>query len=130
MPRIQRYKLTCPQLADYFRQAFRPRDEWMVGIEVETMGRDASTSRPLAYEADGPSVRRIIEAYAAARGGAMVFEGDRPVGIDATCLFATHHSMCLSGGDKTAAGVNNTGNKNLLAVSKPNGACPPPGSRW
>jgi glutamate--cysteine ligase len=84
MPRIQRYKLTCPQLADYFRQAFRPRDEWMVGIEVETMGRDASTSRPLAYEAEGASVRRVIEAYVAARGGALVFEGDRPVGIDAT----------------------------------------------
>jgi len=82
MPRIQRHKLTCPQLADYFRRAFRPRGEWMVGIEVETMGRDASTSRPLAYEAAGPSVRRVIEAYAAARSGSLVFEGDRPVGID------------------------------------------------
>jgi glutamate--cysteine ligase len=83
MPRIQRYKLTCPRLADYFRQAFRPREEWMVGIEVETMGRDAASSRPLPYDADGPSVRRVIEAYAAARGGALVLEGDRPIGIDA-----------------------------------------------
>jgi len=83
MPRIQRFKLTCPQLADYFRGAFRPRDEWLVGVEVEAMGRNASTSRPLAYEADGPNIRRVIEAYAAARGGAMVLEGDRPVGIDA-----------------------------------------------
>ena len=82
MPRVQRYKLTCPQLADYFRQAFRPRDEWMVGIEVETMGRDAGL-RPLVYEAKGASVRGVIEAYAARRGGALVFEGDRPVGIDA-----------------------------------------------
>ncbi len=82
MPRTQRATLTCPQLADYFRQSFRPRDEWLVGIEVETMGRDASTSRPLAYEADGPSVRRVIEAYAASRGGALGFEGDRPVGIN------------------------------------------------
>jgi glutamate--cysteine ligase len=83
MPRIQRVKLTCPELASYFRQAFRPRDEWLVGIELEMMGRDASTSRPLAYEAEGPSVRRVIETYAAARGGALVLEGDRPVGIDA-----------------------------------------------
>jgi len=82
MPRIQRYKLTCPELADYFRQAFRPRDEWLVGVEIEMMGRDASTSLPLAYEADGPSVRAVIEAYAATRGGALVLEGDRPVGID------------------------------------------------
>jgi glutamate--cysteine ligase len=82
MPRIQRYKLTCPRLADYFRQAFRPRQEWMVGVEVEMMGRDASTALPLAYEAAGPSVRRVVEAYAAERGGALVFEGDRPVGVD------------------------------------------------
>lgn len=82
MPRIRRVKLSCPQLADYFRQAFRPRDEWQVGIEVETMGRVAATLRPLAYEADGVDVRRVIEAYVAARGGALVLEGDRPVGID------------------------------------------------
>jgi glutamate--cysteine ligase len=82
MPRIQRYKLTCPALADYFRQSFRPREEWLVGVEVEMMGRNAATSLPLAYEADGPSVRRVIEAYAAVRGGALVLEGDRPVGID------------------------------------------------
>jgi len=84
MPRIQRVKLTCPELAKYFRQAFRARDEWLVGIEVEMMGRLPATSRPLAYEDQGPSVRRVIEAYAAARGGALVLEGDRPVGIDAT----------------------------------------------
>jgi glutamate--cysteine ligase len=82
MPRIQRVKLTCPELANYFRRAFRPRHDWLVGIEVETMGRVAATSRPLAYEAEGASVRRVIEAYAAARGGALVLEGDRPVGID------------------------------------------------
>jgi glutamate--cysteine ligase len=82
MPRIRRSKLTCPQLADYFRQAFRPREEWQVGIEVETMGRNAATSRPLPYEAEGVDIRRVIEAYAAARGGSLVLEGDRPVGID------------------------------------------------
>lgn len=82
MPRTQRATLTCPQLADYFRQSFRPRDQWLVGIEVETMGRSASTSRPLAYEAEQPGVRDVIEAYAASRGGDLVFEGDRPVGIN------------------------------------------------
>lgn len=83
MPRDQRVKLTCPKLADYLRQAFRPRSEWLVGIEVETMGLSASTSRPLPYDVPGPSVRRVIEAYAALRGGDLVLEGDRPVGIDA-----------------------------------------------
>jgi glutamate--cysteine ligase len=83
MPRIQRVKLSCPELASYFRQAFKPRAEWLVGIEVEMMGRVAATQLPLAYEAEGPNVRRVIEAYSAARGGALVLEGDRPVGIDA-----------------------------------------------
>jgi glutamate--cysteine ligase len=82
MPRIQRVKLSCPELASYFRQAFRPRAEWLVGIEVEMMGRVAATKLPLAYEGEGPSVRRVIEVYSAARGGALVLEGDRPVGID------------------------------------------------
>jgi glutamate--cysteine ligase len=83
MPRNDRGKLTCPQLAAYFRAAFRPHSQWLVGIEVEKMGLDAATLRPIPYEADGPSVRRVLEAYRDARGGAFVFEGDRPVGIDA-----------------------------------------------
>ena len=47
MPRIVREKLSCPKLADYFRASFRPRDQWLVGIEVERMGLDASTGEPL-----------------------------------------------------------------------------------
>ncbi|HZN55609.1 MAG TPA: glutamate-cysteine ligase family protein [Candidatus Polarisedimenticolaceae bacterium] len=82
MPRAVRRTLSCPQLASYFRDAFRPRAEWLVGIEVETMALDAATSRPVPYDAPGASVRRLIEAYAARRGGALVHEGDRPIGID------------------------------------------------
>ena len=44
---------------------------------------NAKTSRPLPYEAEGTDIRRVIEAYAAARGGSLVLEGDRPVGIEA-----------------------------------------------
>ena len=83
MPRIDRGKLTCPQLAAYFRAAFRPRSGWLVGIEVEKMGLDRATGRPLAYDGAGASVRSAVEAYREARGGAFVYEGDRPVGIDA-----------------------------------------------
>jgi glutamate--cysteine ligase len=83
MPRIDRGKLTCPQLAAYFRAAFRPRPQWLVGIEVEKMGLDAATGRPVPYEGNGPTIRRAIEAYRDARGGAFVFEGEKPVGIDA-----------------------------------------------
>jgi len=82
MPRIQRTKLTCPRLAEYFREAFHPREDWLIGIEIETMGRNRATGRPLPYEAGGVDIRRVVETYAAARGGALVFEGERPVGID------------------------------------------------
>jgi glutamate--cysteine ligase len=47
------------------------------------MGLDAATGRPLAYEAAGPSVRRVLESYAALRSGAPVLEGDRLIGLDA-----------------------------------------------
>jgi gamma-glutamylcysteine synthetase len=83
MPRIDRGKLTCPQLAAYFRAAFRPRSGWLVGIEVEKMGVDRATGRPIPYEGASASVRAAVEAYREARGGAFVYEGDRPVGIDA-----------------------------------------------
>jgi glutamate--cysteine ligase len=82
MPRIVREKLTCPKLAAYFRDSFRSRDQWLVGIEVERMGTHAATGQPLAYEGTGPSVRRALEAYAGARGGAPVLEGNHLVGLD------------------------------------------------
>ena len=83
MPRIVREKLSCPKLADYFRASFRPRDQWLVGIEVERMGLDASTGAPLPYDGPGACVRRVLEAYAAARGGAPVLEGHHLIGLDA-----------------------------------------------
>jgi len=83
MPRIAREKLTCPKLAGYFRENFRARNQWLIGIEVETMGVDAATGLPLAYEAPGPSVRRVLERYAELRSGAPVLEGERLIGLDA-----------------------------------------------
>ncbi len=82
MPRIRTYSLTCPQLADYFRQAFRTPDQWKVGVEVEMMGRSQASGLPLPYEGGDADVRRVIEAYAAARGGERVLEGALPIGID------------------------------------------------
>jgi glutamate--cysteine ligase len=82
MPRIVREKLSCPKLARYFRDSFRPREQWLVGIEVERMGLDAATGLPLAYDAEGACVRRVLEAYAAARGGSPIFEGIHLIGLD------------------------------------------------
>jgi glutamate--cysteine ligase len=47
------------------------------------MGVDRKTGRPIPYEGAGASVRAAIEAYREARGGEFIYEGDRPVGIDA-----------------------------------------------
>jgi fatty acid desaturase len=41
-----------------------------------------------------------ISSIVASHPGGQIIEA--AVGIDATCLFATHHSMCVSGGDKVA----------------------------
>jgi glutamate--cysteine ligase len=82
MARCERGKLSCPVLYDYFRQAFRPREGWLVGIELEAMGRDASTGRPLAYDGPGPTIRKALDAYLASRGGVAILEGDKPIGID------------------------------------------------
>ena len=84
MSRIDRGKLTsCLNLASYFRAAFRPRSGWLVGIEVEKMGVDRKTGRPIPYEGADASVRAAVEAYREVRGGEFIYEGDRPVGIDA-----------------------------------------------
>jgi len=80
MPRVERGKLTCPKLADYFRESFRPRREWLIGIEVEAMGLDAASGRPLPYEGAPATVRAAVEAYLAMRGGEAILEGDRPIG--------------------------------------------------
>jgi glutamate--cysteine ligase len=82
MPRCERGKLSRPRLAGYFREAFRPREEWLVGMEVEAMGVDAASGRPLPYEGPKASVLSALEAYRDIRGGAWVQEGDRPIGID------------------------------------------------
>ena len=82
MARCERGKLSARVLSDYFRQAFRPREGWLVGIEVEAMGRDAATGRPLAYDGPGPTIRKAIEAYLDSRGGSAILEGTNPIGID------------------------------------------------
>jgi glutamate--cysteine ligase len=76
--------LTRKKIVEYFLEACRPRAEWLVGMEVEKLGRDGATGRPLPYEGPGPSVRRILETYHDLRGGDAVYEGDHLVGMAGT----------------------------------------------
>jgi glutamate--cysteine ligase len=73
---------TRSQLLDYFRQGALPRERWQVGLEVEKMGRDARTGRPLAYEGDGACIRRVIELYRERRPADPVFEATHLIGLD------------------------------------------------
>jgi glutamate--cysteine ligase len=70
-------------LLNYFLQAATPRDHWQVGMELEKLGRDARTGRPLPYEGDGPSVVGVIEFIRSERGGDPILEADKTIGIDA-----------------------------------------------
>lgn len=72
----------CPEtLLGYFEEAFKPRARWLVGMEIEKMGRDADGAA-IPYDGDGPSVRRVLESYRDLRGGKFVLEGNNPIGID------------------------------------------------
>ena len=78
MTRFDRGTLTCPRLVDYFNQAARPRERWLVGLEVEKMGVAADGGRSIPYE----TVRRVLEAYHRRRGGTRVHEGEHLIGLD------------------------------------------------
>jgi len=83
MTRIDRGTLTCSKLTDYFLRAAKPRHRWLVGMEVEKMGADASTGRPIRYDGPGATVRGVLERYHALRGGDAVYEGENLIGISA-----------------------------------------------
>jgi len=73
--------LNRQKLVEYFLEARRPRDQWLVGMEVEKLGRDAATGLPIPYEGAEASVRRVLEHYLEVRSGDPIYEGDHLVGI-------------------------------------------------
>jgi len=75
--------LTRERLLDYFVRAARPPEHWLVGMELEKMGRAARDGSPLPYADDGPSVRGVLEFIQARRGGSPIMEGDHLIGLDA-----------------------------------------------
>jgi len=79
----RRGTITRQLLLDYFLEGALPRSQWRVGMEIERMGRTALGGRPLPYEGDGPSVRRVLEHLWEQRGGRPVWEADHLIGLDA-----------------------------------------------
>ena len=74
--------LSREMLLEYFLGAATPRDRWQIGMELEKMGRTAGGAA-LPYESSRPSVRGVLEAIQAARGGEPILEGDHLIGLDA-----------------------------------------------
>lgn len=72
---------TRSDFIDYYLEGCKPREEWLVGMEVEKSGVDARTGLALPYEGAPASVRAVLDAYLALRGGSPVFEGRNPIGI-------------------------------------------------
>lgn len=70
-------------LLEYFLEGARPRDAWLVGLELERLGRRRDGGGPLSYDGAGATVRAVLEALRERRGGAPVMEGEHLVGVDA-----------------------------------------------
>jgi glutamate--cysteine ligase len=49
------------QLAEYMAAGCKPRETWRIGTEHEKFGFRLDDHGPLPYEADGPSVRKMLE---------------------------------------------------------------------
>lgn len=82
MTGTESWPLSREMLLEYFLQAAKPREQWQVGMELEKMGRAAADGKPIRYEGDGPTVRKVLELIRLHRGGDPVLEGDHLIGLD------------------------------------------------
>ncbi len=71
-------------MLDYFLDGATPRDQWQVGMELEKIGRRTDTGRPIPYDGDGPTVRRVLELIRERHGGDAVREADNLIGLEAS----------------------------------------------
>ncbi len=73
---------TREELLQYFIEAAKPREQWLVGMEFEKMGVDPRSGRRIPYDGARASVRSFLEFYLQHRNGDPVFEGDNLIGVD------------------------------------------------
>jgi glutamate--cysteine ligase len=69
-------------LLDFFLESAKPRSEWLVGMEVEKMGRHAATGRPIPFRGESPSVLEVLELIRSRRGGHPVWEAEHLIGVE------------------------------------------------
>jgi glutamate--cysteine ligase len=66
-PAADRLVQDLGELEEVFRSAEKPRDRWLIGIEVEKFGVAEADGRPLQYEGEH-GVLRVLEALSSAHG--------------------------------------------------------------
>jgi len=69
-------------LLDYFVDACKPRERWLVGMEMEKIGRHRVTGEPLPYDGARPSIRSVLEQLRETAQGLPVYEGNHLIGLD------------------------------------------------
>ncbi|ANM29742.1 hypothetical protein ABI59_09370 [Acidobacteria bacterium Mor1] len=83
MSRTDPLPLSRERFLEYFRQAQKPRESWLVGMEMERMARHARTGRPLPYDGQSPSILEILRYLRQHRGGSPIYEGEHLIALDA-----------------------------------------------
>lgn len=71
-------------LLGYFLEACTPREQWLLGMEFEKMGVNASAGHRIPYTGSKASVRSFLDYYLEGRGGDPVYEGENLIGADGT----------------------------------------------
>jgi glutamate--cysteine ligase len=74
--------LTRERLLDFFLQSAKPKERWLVGMELEKMGRTIVGGRPIPFDGDGPTVLKVLEFIQERRGGEPICEGAHLIGIE------------------------------------------------
>ncbi len=75
-------QITQQALLGYFEEAFKPKSEWMIGMEVERLVRNLETGAPLPYEGEKASIRCILEYILEHRTCESILEGDYLIGLE------------------------------------------------
>src|SRR5437867_1026376 len=73
--------LTAADLVELHRKAFKPRERWTIGLEMEKMAVDARSGRPLPYDGAPASVRSVLVFLAAARPSEPLFEDSNLIAL-------------------------------------------------
>ena len=73
--------LTAADLVELHRRAFKPRERWAIGLEMEKMAVDARSGRPLPYDGASASVRSVLVFLAAARPSEPLFEDSNLIAL-------------------------------------------------